>query len=515
MSFNKLDDLKNRKSRIDMSGGAEQIEKQHTSGKLTARERFNLLFDKNTFVEINAFVKPRETYFENNSKNLVSEGVVTGYGRINGRLVYAYAQDYTVAEGSLSEMHAKKICTVIDNAMKMGVPIVGLTDSAGARISESIDVLSGYGKIFFKTSMASGVIPQINAIMGPCAGGAVYSPAIADFIFMVKDTSQMFITAPEVIKSVTGEDVSAEELGGAMTHNTISGVSHFLADNDRECIEGIRELLLYLPSNNIETTPLRQTGDDFNRIEQSLNTIIHDSLDNEYEVMDIIARIVDNGEFLEVQKDFARNIVIGFATLGGKSIGIVANRCMEIDGSIDMRAAKKAARFIRTCDAFNIPILNIVDVPRFMPSMSQKYGGMIRHGAKLIYAFAEATVPKVSLIVGKAYGVAYIAMCSKEIGADFVLAWPTAQIAVMGPKGAANIIYRDDIMNADDPISMRTQKMEEYIEEYATPYKAAERGLVDDVIEPSSTRVRLIDIFDMLSSKREKRPAKKHGNISL
>jgi methylmalonyl-CoA decarboxylase alpha subunit len=515
MAFNKLDDLRERKQKIEAAGGAKRVEKQHANGKLTARERIHLLFDENTFVEIDAFVTHRCTNFGMETKEMPAEGVVTGYGKVDGRLVYAYAQDFTVAGGSLGEMHANKIVKVQENALKVGAPIVGLNDSGGARIQEAVDALSGYGKIFFQNTLASGVIPQITAIMGPCAGGAVYSPALTDFIFMVDQTSQMFITGPQVIKTVTGEEVSAEALGGAMTHNSVSGVAHFMSANDEACIADIRRLLSFLPSNNLETAPVFECNDDLNTIVEELNTIIPDNPNKPYDIVDVIRLIVDSGDFYECQPNFAQNIVTGFARINGQSVGIIANQPKVLAGCLDVNASDKSARFIRTCDAFNIPLLNIVDVPGFLPGTAQEYGGIIRHGAKMLYAYSEATVPKLSLIVRKAYGGSYLAMCSKDLGADVVLAWPSAEIAVMGPQGAANIIFRNEIKGAEDPVAMRQQKIDEYTAEFATPYKAAERGFVDDVIEPSATRPRLADAFDMLASKRENRPSKKHGNIPL
>ncbi len=515
MSMHKLEDLRKRKAKIELGGGEKRIQKQHEKGKLTARERINLLFDEGTFVEIDAFVKHRCTNFGMEKVDAPAEGVVTGYGQVDGRLVYAYAQDFTVVGGSLGEMHAAKICKVMDNAMKVGAPVVGLNDSGGARIQEAVDALSGYGKIFMKNTQASGVIPQITAIMGPCAGGAVYSPALTDFIFMVDKTSQMFITGPQVIKTVTGEEVSAEALGGAMTHNRTSGVAQFISQNDEACIAEIRTLLGFLPSNNMETAPAYMTEDDINRMTEELNSIIPDNSNKPYDIKDVINLIVDDANFFESQPYFAQNIVTGFARINGQSVGIIANQPKVLAGCLDINASDKSSRFIRTCDAFNIPLLNIIDVPGFLPGTSQEYGGIIRHGAKMLYAYSEATVPKVSLIVRKAYGGSYLAMCSKDLGADLVLAWPSAEIAVMGPQGAANIIFRKEISTADDPAAMRQQKVDEYTAEFATPYKAAERGFVDDVIEPTATRPRLVDAFNMLSSKREARPAKKHGNIPL
>lgn len=515
MSINKLEDLRKRRATIEAGGGEKRIEKQHKTGKLTARERLALLFDEGTFVELDAFVKHRCTNFGMEKLEAPAEGVVTGYGQVDGRLVYAYAQDFTVVGGSLGEMHAAKICKVMDNALKVGAPVVGLNDSGGARIQEAVDALSGYGKIFYKNTLASGVIPQITAIMGPCAGGAVYSPALTDFIFMVDKTSQMFITGPQVIKTVTGEEVTAEALGGAMTHNQTSGVAQYIASNDEECIAEIRRLLSFLPSNNMETAPVYDTADDVNKIIDELNSIIPDNSNKPYDMKDVIRALVDDGDFFEYQPYFAQNILTGFARIGGKSVGIIANQPKVLAGCLNVDASDKSARFIRTCDAFNIPLLNIIDVPGFLPGTSQEYGGIIRHGAKMLYAYSEATVPKVSLIVRKAYGGSYLAMCSKDLGADVVLAWPSAEIAVMGPQGAANIIFRKDISDAENPAEMRQKKVDEYTAEFATPYKAAERGFVDDVIEPAATRPRLVDAFDMLAGKRESRPAKKHGNIPL
>lgn len=515
MSINKIEDLRKRKAKIIEAGGKKRVEKQHESGKLTARERMLLLFDENTFVELDAFMKHRCTNFGMEQVDAPAEGVVTGYGYVDGRLVYAYAQDFTVVGGSLGEMHAAKICKVMDNALKVGAPVVGLNDSGGARIQEAVDALSGYGKIFFKNTLASGVIPQITAIMGPCAGGAVYSPALTDFTFMVDQTSQMFITGPQVIKTVTGEEVSAEALGGAMTHNSISGVAHFMSANDEVCIAEIRRLLDFLPSNNMENPPVFETGDDVNTVVEALNTLMPDNPNKAYDMHDIIRQVVDNGDFMEYMPHYAKNILTGFARVGGQSIGIIANQPKFLAGCLDINASDKSGRFIRTCDAFNIPLLNIVDVPGFLPGTNQEYGGIIRHGAKMLYAYSEATVPKITLIVRKAYGGAYLAMCSKDLGADLVLAWPTAEIAVMGPQGAANIIFRKEISEAADAAAERAKKVQEYTDEFATPYKAAERGFVDDVIEPAATRPRIADALNMLSSKRETRPAKKHGNIPL
>jgi len=513
--MDKLEKLREYRSAIEEGGGIKRIEKQHERGKLTARERLDLLFDEGSFVELDAFVKHRCTNFEMESMDAPAEGVITGYGQVEGRLVYAYAQDFTVIGGSLGEMHANKICKVLDNALKVGAPVVGLNDSGGARIQEGVDALSGYGKIFYKNTMASGVIPQITAIMGPCAGGAVYSPAITDFVFMVDKTSQMFITGPQVIKTVTGEEVTAETLGGAMTHNSVSGVAHFMESDDNVCILEIRRLLSFLPSNNMETTPMVESFDDINVKLDKMDSIIPNNSNKPYDMFDLIDSLVDQGDYMQYLPHYGKNIITCFARLGGKAVGIIANQPKILAGCLDINASDKAGRFIRTCDAFNIPILNIVDVPGFLPGTKQEYGGIIRHGAKMLYAYSEATVPKVTLIVRKAYGGAYIGMCNKELGADMVFAWPSAEIAVMGPQGAANIIFRKDIADAPNPAETRQKKVDEYTSEFATPYKAAERGMVDDVLEPSSTRARLISAFDMLAGKRESRPAKKHGNIPL
>jgi len=515
MAGNKLDQLKELRSKIELGGGQKRIDSQHEKGKLTARERINLLFDEGSFVELDAFVKHRCVNFGMEKEDTPGEGVVTGYGYVDGRLVYAYAQDFTVVGGSLGEMHAAKICKVQDLALKMGAPIVGINDSGGARIQEGVDALSGYGKIFFRNTISSGVIPQITAIMGPCAGGAVYSPAITDFIFMVDKTSQMFITGPQVIKTVTGEEVTAEDLGGAMTHNRTSGVAHFLTANDEACIAEIRRLLGFLPLNNMETAPIFETEDDINKIIPELNEIIPDNPNKPYDIKDVITKLADNGEFYEVHQYFAQNIVTGFIRMGGQSVGVIANQPKVLAGCLDINASDKAGRFIRTCDCFNIPILNLVDVPGFLPGTGQEYGGIIRHGAKMLYAYSEATVPKITLILRKAYGGAYIGMCNKELGADIVLAWPSAEIAVMGPEGAANIIFRKEISDSENPQETRAQLIANYKGEFATPYKAAERGYVDDVIEPAATRPRLIDALNMLSSKRETRPPKKHGNLPV
>lgn len=511
----RIERLLETKEKIELGGGEKRIEKQHQKGKLTARERIHLLLDEGSFMEIDAFVKHRCTNFGMENTEAPGDGVVTGYGTVDGRLVFVYAQDFTVLGGSLGEMHAAKIVKVQDMALKMGAPIIGINDSGGARIQEGVDALSGYGKIFYRNTMASGVIPQITAIMGPCAGGAVYSPALTDFIFMVENTSQMFITGPQVIKTVTGEDVTQEELGGAGTHNKTSGVAHFMDKTEEEAIERIKTLLSYLPSNNLETPPVYETDDEINRVEEKLNEIVPTNPNKPYDMKEIIQLLADNGEFFEVQQYFAQNIITGYIRLNGKTVGVVANQPRVLAGCLDINASDKAGRFIRTCDAFNIPLLNLVDVPGFLPGTDQEYGGIIRHGAKMLYAYSEATVPKVTVIIRKAYGGAYIAMCNKELGADQVLAWPNAEIAVMGPDGAANIIFKHDIKQSEDPIETRQQKIEEYRDTVANPYIAAERGYVDDVIIPSITRPRLISAFDMLESKRESNPSKKHGNLPV
>lgn len=514
-TINKLTDLQSRRAEIEAGGGAEKVQKQHDANKLTARERLNLLFDEGSFIEIDAFVTHRCSNFDMPDTKAPGEGVVTGYGTVEGRLVYAYAQDFTVIGGSLGEMHAKKICKVMDMAMKMGAPIIGMNDSGGARIQEGLDALSGFGEIFLRNTKASGVIPQISVIMGPCAGGAVYSPAITDFVFMVESTSQMFITGPSVIKSVTGEDVTAEELGGAQAHASKSGVAHFTCKDDKECIAEVRKLLSYLPSNNLADCPSVVPTDDINRLSEKLTTIIPDNPNKSYDMKEIIAEIVDNREIYEVLPKFAENIITCFARMNGETVGIIANQPKFSAGSLDVNSADKAARFVRFLDCFNIPIITLTDVPGYLPGVSQEHNGIIRHGAKLLFAYSEATVPKINVILRKAYGGAYIAMSSKHLGADMVYAWPTSEIAVMGPDGAANIIFRKDIKAADDPVTVRAEKIEEYRHQFANPYEAAKRGFVDDIIEPDSTRPRIIAALEMLRSKRESLPAKKHGNIPL
>ena len=503
----KIEIMQNKQAKVLAGGGEKRIEKQHASGKKTARERVDLLLDPGTFVELDQFVTHRCTNFGMEKKELPGEGVVTGYGTVDGRLVYVFAQDFTVEGGSLGEMHAAKICKVADLAVKMGAPIIGINDSGGARIQEAVDALAGYGKIFFKNTLTSGVVPQIAAIMGPCAGGAVYSPALMDFIYMVKNTSQMFITGPQVIKAVTNEEVTAEQLGGAMTHNSVSGVAHFAAENDEDCMEQIRRLISFLPSNNMEPAPIVETGDDPERTDDSLNTICPDNSNMPYDMKSVIEKIVDNGDYYEVHQYYAQNIITCFARMDGQTVGIIANQPRVMAGCLDVNASDKSSRFIRFCDAFNIPLLNLVDVPGFLPGTNQEYGGIIRHGAKMLYAYSEATVPKITLVTRKAYGGSYLAMCSQDLGADQVIAWPQAEIAVMGPAGAANIIFKGDPDSA--------KKTEEYVENFANPYQAAARGFVDRVIEPKDSRPEIINALRMLSTKRESRPAKRHGNIPL
>jgi methylmalonyl-CoA decarboxylase alpha subunit len=515
MSFDKREILLKKLEKIALGGGVERIEKQHAKGKMTARERLHLLFDESTFVETNAFVKNRCNRFGMDKMDFEGESVVTGYGQIHGRVVYAYSQDFTITGGALGEMHATKIVHAIESAAKVGAPMVGLNDSGGARIQEAVDALNGYGRIFFRNSIYSGVIPQISAILGPCAGGAVYSPALTDFIFMVDKTSQMFITGPQVIKTVTGEIVSAEELGGAMTHNSVSGNAHFMASDEHSCLADIRRLLQYLPSNAMEQAPRTECYDEVNRHIDELDDLIPDNPNKPYDILDVILPIVDGGEFMEYQPYFATNLVTGYAKINGKSVGIVANQPKVMAGCLDMNCGDKGGRFIRTCDAFNIPLLTFVDVPGFLPGSNQEFGGIIRHGAKMLYAYSEATVPKVTVITRKAYGGAYLAMCSKSLGADMVFAWPTAEVAVMGSEGAANIIFRNEIARAEDKVETKKRILEEYSAEFATPYKAAERGFVDDVIEPHTSRQRIVDALNMLEGKRERRPAKKHGNLPL
>ena len=510
-----MKNLREREEKVKAAGGEKRIQAQHKKGKLTARERIDLLLDKDSFVELDMLVEHRCSNFGMDKVEAPGEGVVTGYGTINERLIYVFAQDFTVIGGSLGEMHAKKICKVLDMAMKMGAPCIGINDSGGARIQEGVDSLSGYGQLFYRNTIASGVIPQISIIVGPAAGGAVYSPAIMDFVFMVKNIGIMHITGPDVIKAVTGEVVTSEKLGGAMTHNRKSGVAHFAAENEEEVYQMVRKMMGFLPSNNMETPPSIECKDDPNRMEEALLNIVPTDPNKPYEMKEVIRYIVDEGDFFESHPYFATNMLTGFARLNGQSIGIIANQPKILAGCLDIDASDKAARFIRFCDAFNIPILTFVDVPGFLPGTAQEYGGIIRHGAKLLYAYSEATVPKITLVVRKSYGGAYLAMCSRDLGADQVIAWPTAEIAVMGSQGAANIIFRKEIAKADNPEKVRQEKIDEFQLKFSNPYEAAKRGYVDMVIDPRETRPRLITTFEMLSTKRETRPAKKHGNFPV
>ncbi len=511
----KLQHLRELKAKALLGGGPERVERQRKQGKLTARERLALLLDPGSFREIDMFVTHRETRFGMDKKKYLGDGVVTGWGTIDGRLVFVYAQDFTVLGGSLGLAHARKITKIMDLALKNGAPIIGINDSGGARIQEGVDALGGYGEIFYRNTLASGVIPQIAAIMGPCAGGAVYSPALMDFIFMVRGTSHMFITGPEVVKAVTHEEVTFEELGGADVHAEKSGVAHVVADDEATLLGLIRKLLSYLPQNNLEDPPFVDTGDDPLREAPELDTIVPVDPSKPYEVRDVIRHVVDNGEFFEIHESFAPNIVVGFARLGGYSVGIVANQPAVLAGVLDIKASDKAARFVRFCDAFNIPIVTFVDVPGFMPGLDQEHGGIIRAGAKLLYAYSEATVPKLTVVLRKAYGGAYDVMSSKHLGADVNFAWPTAEIAVMGPEGAVKIIFRRELAQAEDPAARQKELVDQYREAFAHPYIAAARGYIDDVIEPRTTRARLINALQMLSNKRVTLPPKKHGNIPL
>ncbi len=515
VSLDKIQELKQKQEQIAGMGGEKALEKRRKSGKLNARERLNILFDEGTFREVDMFVTHRCTNFGMENVEIPADGVVTGHGKVDGRVVFAYAQDFTSRAGSLGEMQAKKICKVMDMALKAGAPIIGMNDSGGARIQEGIDALSGYGEIFFRNSAASGVIPQISAIMGPTAGGAVYSPAMTDFIFMVKESSYMFITGPNVIKAVTGEEITFEDLGGAMTHNEKSGVAQFACDSDEDAILKIRSLLSYLPANNMEDPPYVVPTDDPNRMDEALDTLIPDNPNRAYDIKDVIASIVDDGTYFEPHAYFAKNLVVCFARLNGHVIGIIANQPNHKAGCLDIDASDKATRFIRFCDAFNIPMLTIADVPGYLPGSDQEWGGIIRHGAKLLWCYSEATVPKLLLITRKDYGGSYIAMCSRHLGADMAFAWPTAEIAVMGAEGAANIIHKKEIDAAADPAGKRAEKIQEYNETFSNPYCAAARGYVDAVIVPSDTRPRLIDALEAMKTKRELRPAKKHGNIPV
>jgi propionyl-CoA carboxylase beta chain len=508
----RLDELERR---AELGGGDERLQRQRAAGKLTARERVELLFDPGTFEEVDKLVTHRCLDFGMAEQVIPGDGVIAGHGRVDGRVVCAFAQDFTVFGGSLSETNAAKIVKIMDLAMKMGAPIVGLNDSGGARIQEGVLSLGGYADIFLRNTLASGVVPQISAIMGPCAGGAVYSPAITDFTIMVRSTSYMFVTGPDVIKTVTHEEVSKEDLGGAMTHNEKSGVAHFAVDDDRACVRLIRDLLGFLPSNNLDPAPAIEPSDPADREDEALDRLVPASPNQPYDMLDLIHAIADGGEFLEVHQHFARNLIVGFARLGGKTVGIVANQPAYLAGVLDIDGSVKGARFVRFCDAFNIPLITFEDVPGFLPGTAQEFGGIIKHGAKLLYAFAEATVPKVTVITRKAYGGAYCVMSSKHLRTDFNYAWPTAEVAVMGPEGAVNVLYRKELESAKDPAAERAKRVAEFREKFANPFIAAANGFVDEVIQPRTTRRKLIMALATLTTKRDKNPPKKHGNIPL
>jgi propionyl-CoA carboxylase beta chain len=514
-SISKLDHVRERVRQAEEGGGRARIERQHASGKMTARERIEFLLDENSFEEMGQLVVHRSRDFGLDRELYPGDGVVTGHGTIEGRTVFVFAQDFTVFGGSLSETHAEKICKVMDTAMRVGAPVIGLNDSGGARIQEGVVSLGGYADIFLRNTLASGVVPQISCIMGPCAGGAVYSPAITDFNIMVKNTSYMFITGPEVIRSVTHEDVTKEELGGAEAHNHTSGVAHFAADSDEHALQLVRELFSFIPSNNMDDPPRVSTSDSVERTDEKLNSIVPEASNQPYDMLDVIRTVVDETYFFEVQADFAPNIVIGFARLDGRSVGIVANQPAYLAGVLDINASVKAARFVRFCDCFNIPLVTFEDVPGFLPGVSQEHGGIIRHGAKLLYAFAEATVPKLTVITRKAYGGAYCVMASKHIRTDANFAWPSAEIAVMGAEGAVGVLYRREIAEAEDKAAAQAARTREFEEKFANPFIAAERGFVDEIIEPAQTRPKLIRALRMLENKRDTNPPKKHGNIPL
>ena len=512
--YEKITELYDRKHDIELGGGFDKIEKQHEKGKLTARERIDILMDENSFVELNAFVEHRNKDFGLDQMKGPGDGVVTGYGKIEGRPVYVFSQDFTVFGGALGEMHAKKISSIMDLAAKNGAPIIGLNDSGGARIQEGVTSLDGYGQVFYRNVIYSGVVPQISVIMGPCAGGAVYSPAITDFVFMVDQTSQMFITGPKVIETVTGEKISSEDLGGAKVHNSISGNAHFEGKTEEETLHMVRKLLAYLPLNNDEKPPVHEWNHENDYRPDIADLVPYDGI-RPYDVRKVVKEVVDSDSFLEIQENFARDLVIGLARIKGETVGLVCNQPKYMAGGLDIDSSDKAARFIRFCDSFNIPIITFEDVTGFFPGIKQEHGGIIRHGAKILYAYSEATVPKLTVILRKAYGGAYVALNSKSIGADLVYAWPNAEIAVMGPQGAANIIFAREINNSPDPEAVRQQKIEEYREKFANPYVAASQGMVDDVIDPRETRIKLAQALEMLRTKKESRPSKKHGNIPL
>jgi len=511
----KIQNLRELKSQGRLGGGQDRIDTQHKRGRLTARERIDLLVDKGSFREIDAFVMHRTQDFGLDQQKFLGDSVVTGWGTIDGRLIYVFSQDFTVFGGSLGEAHAEKICKIMDMAIKNGAPIIGLNDSGGARIQEGVVSLGGYADIFLRNTLASGVIPQISAIMGPCAGGAVYSPALTDFIFMVRNSSYMFVTGPDVVRTVTHEEVSFEDLGGADVHSEVSGVCHVAVDTEADTLYLIRKLLSYFPQNNLEDPPFVPNGDDPLRMDEALDTLVPDDPSKPYDVKDVIHMVVDDGQFFEIHEQYAQNIVVGFSRLGGHAVGVIANQPAIQAGVLDIEASEKAARFVRFCDAFNIPLITFVDVPGFLPGTGQEHGGIIRSGAKLLYAYCEATVPKLTVVTRKAYGGAYDVMSSKHIRGDVNLAWPTAEIAVMGPDGAVNIIFRKELANADDPETRKTELVSEYRQKFANPYVAASRGYIDDVIEPRETRPRLINALEMLSNKRDTNPPKKHSCIPL
>ena len=511
----KLELLERRRAAAELGGGAERLKAQHEKGKLSARERLDVLLDEGSFTEFDRFATSRASDSDANGGPVYGDGVVTGHGRIDGRLVYVFSQDFTVFGGSLSETHAEKICKIMDLAMRNGAPVIGLNDSGGARIQEGVVSLGGYADIFLRNTLASGVIPQISAVLGPCAGGAVYSPAITDFIYMVRGTSYMFVTGPNVVKTVTHEDVSMEQLGGADAHGTTSGVAHFVHDSELACLAALRDLFRFIPSNNLDDPPRGKGTDARDRRDETLLDVVPDHASKPYDMHDVITRVVDDGEFYEVHRDYAQNILCGFAHLGGHSVGIVANQPAALAGVLDINASLKGARFIRFCDAFNIPLVTFEDVPGFLPGVTQEHGGIIKHGAKLLYAYCEATVPKLTVITRKAYGGAYDVMSSKHIRGDFNVAWPTAEIAVMGPKGAVEILNRKEIASSSNPEAETERRMEEYRARFAHPYIAAGRGYVDDIIDPRETRPRLIDALETLRTKRDRNPPKKHGNIPL
>ncbi|MDX1566740.1 MAG: acyl-CoA carboxylase subunit beta [Longimicrobiales bacterium] len=511
----RLEELRELEREAELGGGKDRLERQHEKGKLSARERLDLLLDEGSFVEMDRFVTHRSTDFGLEEQKILGDGVVTGYGTIHGRLVYVFSQDFTVFGGSLSEAHAEKIVKIQELAMENGAPVIGLNDSGGARIQEGVVSLGGYADIFLRNTLASGVVPQISVVLGPCAGGAVYSPAITDFVYMVRGTSYMFVTGPNVVKTVTHEDVDMEGLGGADVHASKSGVAHFAHDSEPECLGAVRDLFTFIPSNNADLPPRRESGDPHDRGDEKLLEIVPDNPNKPYDMHEVIGSVVDDGEFYEVHAAFARNLIVGFAHLGGHSVGVVANQPAVLAGVLDIDSSVKGARFVRFCDAFNIPLVVFEDVPGFLPGVSQEHGGIIRHGAKLLYAFSEATVPKVTVITRKAYGGAYDVMNSKHIRGDVNLAWPTAEIAVMGPKGAVEILFRKEIAEADDPEALKDERIQEYRERFANPYIAAARGYLDDVIDPRETRPRLVSALDMLHDKRDENPPKKHGNVPL